>query len=397
MDKKHGTHRTSTPVAGTTRAQYQSKAARNLIQVMIPLLLLAAAVRAIAASPGAPPPTVVVAPVVEQDIVPATEYVGHVEAIQLVDLRARVEGFLEQVNFREGDFVHAGDLLYVIEQAPYQAKVAADKASVDAAEAELARATQHLQRLRAARTESIPATDIDSAVAAELTAKARLAGAQAALAVSRLDLEYTVIKAPISGRIGRTVYTKGNLLGPTSGPLSRIVQLDPIRVVYSISENDLAAIQKAMAAAGTDKGRFLTPQLRLADGEPFKGRGHVSFVDNQVDTDTGTVAVRAVFANTDGLLLPGQYVTVLVKAAIPKLLPMVPQNAVQQDQEGPFVLVVDREKRVGIRRVQTGPVTETMWAIESGLAPGELVIVQGVQKVQPGQTVKTAAAAAQGR
>lgn len=356
---------------------------------------------ALAGPPGTgdgPPPTVVVAPVTEADIVPAAEYVGHVEAIQAVDLRARVEGFLEPVNFREGNFVHNGDLLYVIEQDPYQARVDADKAGIDSAGAELARATQHLERLHAARTESIPATDMDSAVAAELTARARLAVARAALAVSRLNLGYTTIKAPISGRIGRTNYTKGNLVGPTSGPLARIVQINPIRVVYSISENDVSTIQKTMADTVKDKSRLLAPQLRLADGKPFAGTGHVSFVDNQVDPGTGTIAVRAEFANPDGLLLPGQYVTVRVKAAAPKMMPVVPQSAVQQDHEGPFVLVVDKDNRVSIRRVQTGPVTDTRWVIESGLAQGEMVIVQGVQKIQPGQIVQTATAGeAQGK
>ena len=147
---------------------------------------------------------VTVAPVVEQDISPVTEYIGHVEAIQAVELRARVEGFLEKVNFREGDFVHAGDLLYVIEQAPYQARVDGDRARLEAARAELTRASQRLKRLREARPESIPATDLDNAVAAELTAKAQLAEAEATLASSELDLGYTKISAPINGRIGRT-------------------------------------------------------------------------------------------------------------------------------------------------------------------------------------------------
>jgi len=332
---------------------------------------------------------VTVAPVTEQDISPTTDYVGHVEAIQAVELRARVEGFLEKVNFREGDFVQAGDLLYVIEQAPYQARVDGDRARLEAARAELTRAGQHLKRLREARPESIPATELDNAVAAELTAKARLAEAEATLASSALDLGYTKISAPISGRIGRTAYTRGNLIGPASGPLAEIVQIDPIRVVYSISENDLSAITAALhdteAAANS---RLLAPHLRLAGGEQPDRAGRVSFVDNRVDPATGTIAVRAEFANPDGLLIPGQYVTVQVRVAAPKMMPVVVQAAVMVNREGRFVLVVDDENKVTARPITIGTAVSTMWAVESGLGVGDRVIVRGIQKVKPGQTVQ---------
>ncbi|MBW1980256.1 MAG: efflux RND transporter periplasmic adaptor subunit [Deltaproteobacteria bacterium] len=325
-----------------------------------------------------------------QDVNPPAEYVGHVEAIQAVDLRARVEGFLEQVNFREGDFVHAGGLLYLIEQAPYQARVAADKARVAQAEAELDRASRHLKRLRAARPESIRATDMDDAVAAELRAQAQLAEARATLTRSLLDLGYTTIKAPISGRLGRTAYTRGNLVNQASGPLARIVQMDPIRVVYSVSENEVAAIQMALKdSSPRSKKPILVPRIRLPNGELYEPPGRLDFVDNEVDKGTGTIAVWAVFENHDNLLLPGQYVTVLVSRSKPRMLPVVPQSAIQEDRQGRYVLVVDGSNRVLQRRVKTGPVVGAMWAIESGLAPEDKVIVQGVQKVRPGQIVKT--------
>jgi len=346
-----------------------------------------------AAPPGAgggPPPLVTVAAVTLQDVNPPAEYVGHVEAIQAVDLQARVEGFLEQVNFKEGDMVQDGDLLYFMEQAPYKAKVAADKARVDQAEAELDRTNRHLKRLQAARRESIRATDMDDAVAAQLSAQAQLAEARATLTRSQLDLGYTTIKAPISGRLGRTAFTKGNLVGPMSGPLARIVQLDPIRVVYSISENNLTAIQMALKDSSKGgKDPILIPRIKLPNGEIYETVGQVDFVNNEVDAGTGTLAVWAVFDNHDSLLLPGQYVTVLVSQSEAKMLPVVPQSAIQEDREGRFVLVVDGENRVLERRVKTGPVIGGMWAIESGLAAKETVIVQGVQKVSPGMVVKT--------
>jgi RND family efflux transporter MFP subunit len=341
--------------------------------------------------PGAgTPPLVTVAPVTLQDVNPPVEYVGHVEAIQLVDLRARVEGFLEQVNFKEGNFVHAGDLLYVIEQDLYRAKVDADRAGVAQAQAALTRARQYLKRVQTVRSGGVSATDIDNAVAAELGARAQLQGAQATLERSELDLGYTTVKAPISGRIGRTAFTRGNLVGPTSGPLARIVQLNPIRVVYSISENDLSAVRAVLNEADQRRRNALfVPRIRMADGKVYRSAGKIDFVNNEVDESTGTIAVRAVFDNPDGLLLPGQYATVVVSNSKPKILPVVPQSAVQEDREGPYVLVVDDQSRVIQRRVKTGPFVGSHWAVESGLAKGEMIIVQGVQKVQPGQTVKT--------
>jgi len=363
---------------------------------VIPLLFLCMSIltlpaNAAPAGPGAPPSVVVVSRIMDQDITPVAEYVGHVEAIQAVDLRARVEGFLEKVNFGEGDYVRTGEVLYVIEQAPYKAKVDVNRAQVQQAKAELTRAAQHLKRLQEAGTESIPATEMDNAVAAELVAKAQVASAQAELVNSELDLAYTTIKAPIDGRIGSTAYTRGNLVGPGSGSLARIVQMDPVRVVYSISENDLAAITTALHDTEQEGGkrRLLAPQLRLSNGDLLPEEGRISFVDNQVDATTGTIAVRANFANPDGLLIPGQYVTVLARGSEPMIRPVVPQAAVLINQEGRFVLVVDDNNVVSNRSIVTGSTfKDTMWVVESGLKAGDRVIVEGIQKVKPGQTVQ---------
>ena len=365
----------------------------RVIVLMFIVFLTAALPGGVAAGPpgqGGGPPLVTVMAVTEQDVNPPAQYVGHVEAIQAVDLRARVEGFREQVRFKEGSDVHSGDLLYVIERAPYQARVDANKAIVAQAEASLSKTGQRLSRLRAARAESVPATDMDNAVAEELSARARLAEAKANLTTAQINLGYIHVRAPIRGRIGRTAYTKGNLVNPASGPLARIVQLDPIRVVYSISENDLAIIKMSIRdSAGSRKRPMLAPRIKLAGGQIFKTGGRIDFVDNTVDPGTGTVAVRALFDNPGGTLLPGQYVTVMVARSKPKLMSVVSQSAVLEDHDGRYVLVVDDRNRVNIRRIRTGPVIGVNWAVASGLAAGEMVIIEGIQKVQPGQIVKT--------
>ena len=362
------------------------------LPILILLLLPIIPSVAVAAPPGSGSeliPLVTVAPVTIENINPPTEYIGHVEAIQAVDLRARVEGFLEQINFNEGENVPAGKLLYVIEQAPYLAKVAIDKAQVAQAEAELTRANQHLKRLRSVMSASIPATDIDDAVAAQLRAEAQIAITQANLNRSLLDLGYTSIKAPISGRIGRTAYTRGNLVGPASKPLARIVQMDPIRVVYSISDNNFTAIQMALNdAVEGRRSPALVPRVRLANGTVLDTEGRIDFVDNEVDPTTGTIAIRAEFDNSKGLLIPGQYVYVQVTLTQPKLRPVIPQSAVLVNQQGPYTLVVDKENIANVRPITIGQAVGTMWAVESGLNKGELVIVEGIQKVRPGQPVQ---------
>ena len=372
-------------------------ASRKVFSVLFALLLICAFPRGALSDPtgpgDVPPPLVTVAKVTEQDINPPDEYVGHAEAVQTVDLRARIEGFLEQIEFEEGSDVRAGDLLYVIEQAPYQAKVEADRARVSQASATFTKARQYLERVRTVRSGGVSATDIDDAVAEELRARAGLEEAKANLERSRIDLGYTTIRAPITGRIGRTAYTRGNLVNPASGPLARIVQIDPIRVVYSVSENDLMAINMALKDASNGKKYpMLAPRIKLPGGQILKTSGQIEFVNNTVDPATGTVAVWALFDNSDGTLLPGQYVTVLVARSQPKLMTVVPQSAVLEDHDGPYVLAVTDQNQVAVRRVKTGPMAGINWAITSGLSVNENVIIEGVQKVRPGQFVKTALA-----
>jgi membrane fusion protein (multidrug efflux system) len=378
---------------------------QNVFHRLGPFLLSAAVLSLAAAAAAAPPgpgqgrpPVVTVLAVTEAEVNPPTEHVGRVEAIQAVDLRARVQGYLEAVKFNEGSDVRAGDLLFTIEQAPYLASVNAARAKVASAQAALTNASQYLRRLQAVRSGGVSATDLEAAVSNELKAQALLQEAEASLEQAELDLGYTIIKAPISGRIGRTAFTKGNLVGPDSGALARIVQIDPIRVVYSVSENDYADVKTSHQEMTPEQLRQeLVPRLKLSNGELYPSAGKLAFADNEVDADTGTIAVWAEFDNPQAILLPGQYVTVLLSLSNPRRLPVVPQSAVQEDREGRYVFVVDGDNKVQQRRITTGAVVGVNWAVEAGLMAGETVIVQGVQKVRPGQVVETVFEGAQER
>lgn len=365
--------------------RYSESALFSQAALLLMTLLLLVSTSSLAA-PEAPPPQVATITIGQQDIVAAREYVGHIEALQTVNLRARVEGFIEKIGFVEGDYVEVGQTLYVIEQAGYRAHLAAEEARLAQVRAELARATSHLQRLQTVRKEGISATDLDNARAAKQVAEANLAAGQAAIDLAQLNLDYTTIEAPISGRIGRTRFTPGNLVNPASGTLATIIQVDPVRVVYSVSENEVDAIRAALAETDGQGTAQLAPRLQLANGEEYPRTGRIDFVDNRVDSATGTIAVRAVFANPDGELISGQYVTVLARDAEPQLKPVVPKAAVLVNQQGRYVLqVVD-----GIAQVQPisiGTAVDGKWAVESGLSGGEQVIVNGLQKVKPDQPV----------
>lgn len=336
------------------------------------------------------PPLVAIQLVTEENINPKTEYVAHVEAVQTVDLQARITGVLEQVNFVEGSDVRAGDFLYLIEPAPYRTKVAVNRAKVAKIQAQFRNAGQHLERMRTVKEGGVPITNIEAAEAIEKQAQAELQEAQANLELAEIDLGYTRITAPIDGRIGATAVTRGNLCGPTSGTLARIVQMDPIRVQFALSENNPEVIRTAQIDARDKTGNgIMQPRVKLADGRFLKQSGRIDFVDNRVDPETGTISVTALFDNPDGELLPGQYVTLEMNQSRARMLPVVPQAAVLEDRDGRYVLLVNDQNQVEQRRIDTGALVGSGWAVEHGLTTGEQIIVQGLQKVKPGQQVKT--------
>lgn len=351
-----------------------------------------------------PLPSVVVAAVQMQDVASERRYIGTIKAIQSVDLRARVEGFLNDVAFQQGHTVEAGQLLYQIEQDQYQAALDSAEGELAAAQASLASAKAILEDKQAdferfavlVKKGDTSQTNFDRARAQRDEAQANVESAnasikqaQAAIEQANINLGYTTISSPIAGRIGATKYTAGNLVDPSSGTLATVVQLDPIRAVFSIPSSDFVRIQERVADDGADHARDLfVPGLILPTGKTYDHTGKVAFADNQVNPSTGTIPIYADFPNPDRLLLPGQFVTAVVRTAETKQEPVVPASAILRTRDGEQVFLVGKDNRVEQRTIKTGIQVGTGYAVTSGLQSGEIVIVSGVQKVKPGMEVK---------
>ena len=355
----------------------------RLVVVAVALLLALVSIPAFAQSkrPAAGPPSVVVAAVERRDVTPHLSYVGRIEAVDTVDLVARVEGFLEQRNFREGGYVEKGELLFLIEQAPYRIAVEQRRADLAGAQASLDAAAEDFARKETlVKRGSVARSALDEARAALGIARAAVQQAQAALRRVQLDLAYTEVASPIAGRIGRAAFSVGAFVRPSDGALATVTSTDPIHVVIAVTERELLNVRRE--GFDLDNPR-VTPSLRLSDGSVHEHPGKFDFLAPSVDRATDTLLVRAIFPNPEGLLLPGQFVTVIVRLNEPVSALVIPQAAVQEDQQGHFVLVVDRADRVAHRRVVLGERDGGIWQVVDGLAEGERIIVQGLQKVRP--------------
>jgi membrane fusion protein (multidrug efflux system) len=334
-----------------------------------------------------PPPAVSVVEVEPQNVTPSAQFVGRVVAIDQVDLRARVQGFLEQRLFTEGQDVKKGDLLYVIEQPPFQAQVAEAQADVARAEASVAETKATLERVQqASGSGAVSKQEVDQALANDQRAQAEVLAAKAQLEVAQLNLSYTEIKAPIDGRIGLTTYTVGNLVGPDSNVLSTIVSKDPIYVTFPVSSRVILEVRQAAVAQGQPDAFVVHAQL--PDGSTYAHPGEINFLDIEADQSTDTITVRASFPNPEGLLVDGEFVNVTVERDQPEERLVVPQPSLQLDQAGSYVLLVNSQDEVEQRRVQTGQAYQGNVVVQSGLQPGERVIVDGIQKVRPGMKVQ---------
>jgi membrane fusion protein (multidrug efflux system) len=333
-------------------------------------------------------PAVGVRPAAMKGVSQSFEFVGHIKATDKVDVRARIEGFLEKVAFREGEDVKAGDLLYQLEQPPFQAQVNTAKASVAQFEAQYRNAQVTLERAQyLLKTVAGQQSNVDSALAAERALAAQIEGAKAQLQTAQINLGYTEIRAPINGRIGRTAYTLGNLVNPASGVLATIVSQDPIYVLFPVSVRDLEIIREARRKEEGGLAK-IDIRLRLPNGSEYPHRGVWNLTDPQVDQQTDTLIMRAIIPNPERQLTDGEFVTAIIRERreAPRLV--VPQAAVQIDQSGRYVLVVDDQNKVAQRRIETGPDQGTDVVVTSGIKEGEKVIIDGIQKVRPGQVVQ---------
>jgi membrane fusion protein (multidrug efflux system) len=337
-------------------------------------------------------PAVTVVPVTRQPFSASQEFVGKTEAFQEVDLRARVTGFLIERSFDEGQDVEKDAVLYRIDPAEYEAAVAAATASVERAEAAFTEADQKLERTRTLTEKgTLSQANLDEAISAQRRTKADVSAALAELDAAKLNLGYTEIRSPSEGRIGASAVDVGNLIGPDTGILATVIDLDPIRVSFSLSERTFLNVT-AMIEAGDLPS--LVPRIRLANGEIFDESGKIAFADNQVDPNTGTVRVFVDFPNPKHTLVPGLFVHVVLTNAEPEERILIPQVAVQLNQTGPFALVVDGDSRVELRQIKTGDIAGTNIVVEDGLTEGEQIIVDGIQKVRPGGEVTAVPASA---
>ncbi|MEL6965042.1 MAG: efflux RND transporter periplasmic adaptor subunit [Pseudomonadota bacterium] len=330
-------------------------------------------------------PSVIVAPIETRDVTPSFSFVGRVEAVDRVDLRARVRGYIEDRHFREGGEVDKGDLLFTLEKAPYQVIVDQRKADVAGAEATLREAAAELKRKEDLVGRGVlSAAELDTASAAEATANANVLKAKAALDEAELDLSYTEIYSPLAGRIGEAGYSVGSLVSDTSDPLATVTSIDPIHVTIAISEKRLIDARRQ----GIDlENPPVAPHLTLSDDSRYEHDGFFDFLGTEVNQSTDTVQARAVFPNPDQILLPGQFVSVVVRQKAVETALVVPQIAVQEDQQGYFALVVNQADEVEVKRISVGNQVDNVWIVENGLAEGERVIVQGLQKVRPAMAV----------
>lgn len=330
-----------------------------------------------------PPPEVDVAQVLTEPVTLWQSFTGRVAATETVMLRPRVSGYIDQVAFEEGTLVEAGELLFQIDPRPYQARV-------QAARAELAQANSQLElaRSEAGRASSllesraISQEEYDQRHAAQLGAQAKVAAARAALTTAELDLAYTRVTAPVSGRAGRAMVTRGNLANADQTELTTVVSVDPMHVYFEADE------QTAASQSLLKEDQPQTVRVRLGDHNEQALTGTLDFIDNQLDASTGTLQYRAVLANPDERLKPGQFARVEMPVAQLDRALLVNRKAVLTDQDRRFVYVVDDQNRASPRHVTLGRQVDELMVIREGLQDGDRVIVNGVQKVfYPGMEV----------
>jgi membrane fusion protein, multidrug efflux system len=339
-----------------------------------------------AMAPAAIPVTV--AAVERRPVTPYDEFSGRLEAVDRVDIRSRVAGAVQSVHFTEGGLVHAGDLLVTIDPAPYAAEVDRAQAQLAAAQARHENAvTEEARSRRLWEDHAIAQRELDARVNARRTAEADVRAAQAALQLAKLNLDYTKVRAPVSGRVGKLEVTVGNLVaaGPTAPVLTTLVSVSPIYASFDADEGVVGRALREVSSAGKPAIDRIPVQIATDEGPALHGR--LQLIDNHVNATSGTVRARAVFDNRDGHLMPGQFVRVRLGHPKAEEALLVSESALGTDQDRRYVLVVGADNKVSYRPVTLGASVDDQRIVTAGLEPGERIVVNGLQRVRPGAVV----------
>jgi membrane fusion protein, multidrug efflux system len=341
---------------------------------------------------SASPPPVTVSQPLQKSITEWDEYTGRFTAVETVEIRARVSGFIESIHFQDGQIVKQGDLLFVIDPRPYRIAVEQAKADLERARAKLDIATLDVDRATPlARSQNITEREFDTRKSTQRDAAGAVGSADAALKQAELNLEWTAVRAPISGRISDRRVDAGNLIvGGATGAtlLSAIVSLDPIHFLFDGSEADFIRYLRLAAAGTRPSSRDVQNPVavRLADEKDYKHQGRMDFVDNVVNSKTGTIRGRAIFDNKDGLLTPGFFGRLRLFGGERETL-LVPDGAIASDQASKIVFTVAEDGMVGTKKVELGPIVDGLRVVRSGLAPTDRIVIDGLQRARPGQKV----------
>ena len=347
--------------------------------------------------PPPPPPEVTVGQVVQQDVPIYLELVGQTLGAQDVEIRARVEGYVEQVAFAEGTVVNKGELLYVIDPKPFEATIAGAKAELATAQARLDKTNNDVKRYTPlAKIQAVSQQELDNAIAAQQAATAQVEAGKAAVQKATLDLSYTRVLAPVTGLIGTTKVKSGALVGRGENTLlTTISMIDPIEFRGGVAEAEYLRVVQQLQKEGVKDIKTIPVDLLLADGSTYGHQGHPELAERNVDASTGTLMLQFKFPNPDRLLRPGQYGRARFVIEKRTAATLVPQRAVQETQGTYSVATVSGDGTVAFHNVKVGPKMDTLWVIEEGVKPGDRVIVEGLQRVRDGMKVTPKEAAKQ--